>query len=57
MKKWKEWIELWLMCMGVGFFYLGASAADNGQVAAGLIMACLGFCALSLMLILVVDRQ
>ena len=53
----KEFIEGLLLCVGVGFFYLGASAADQGQVAAGVIMSCLGFCALCLMLFIVVERR
>lgn len=53
----KEWIEGWLLCLGVGFFYLGASATEQGQTAAGLIMFGAGFCVLCLMLFFVVERK
>ncbi len=53
----KEFIEGLLMCLGVGFFYLGASAADQGQTAAGLIMFGCGFCLLCLMLFFAVERR
>lgn len=53
----KELIEGFLMCVGVGFFYLGASEADQGRVVPGLIMCGVGFCFLCLMLLIVVERK
>ena len=53
----KELAEGLLLCMGVGFMYLGASAADTGNVVGGAVMACIGFCFLALMLAVAVERR
>lgn len=53
----KELMEGFLMCVGVGFLYLGASEADQGRVVAGLIMCGIGFCFMCLMLAIVIERK
>lgn len=53
----KEFIEGLLMCVGIGFFYLGAGATEKGYTLAGLIMFGCGFCMLCLMLALVVEKR
>lgn len=53
----KELVEGFLLCVGVGFMYLGASAADTGNVVGGAVMACIGFCFLVLMFVITVERR
>jgi hypothetical protein len=53
----KEMLEGFLLAVGIGFFYLGASATEQGHTLAGLIMFGVGFCFLCLMLAIVVERK
>lgn len=53
----KEWIEGWLMCLGIGLFYLAAGAAEQGHDGWALALFGMGFGFLSLMLLLVVERR
>jgi len=57
MKAWKEWIELWLMVIGIFFVYVGASAVDSGQVIGGAVMYALGILFFAMMMVVVLDRR
>ena len=53
--KTRQWFEGWLLCMGVGLYYLAADANDNGHTGWALWLFVFGSIFLIFMLILSVE--